>query len=264
MFFSNTNWLDQYGLPTGFAESEFLIAIRAQRAVFQHWKVDGPWGPAGTVTIANAGDLAKESGFLPAEFVTSELAPIPGSASRPVVVAADIAGESRIAEITAAINGAYDYLWANHAAWSTRPISVVVYGNRDAFADLNYNPEFNRSKSFLRTILGLHVRDLDNMSSELRLNVEAISESSGSIADTVTHEFVHALESDLGLQRGADWFMEGMAEAVSIRAGNAPNRREIFDSTFSDALLDGSLPPLTALSNSIDWEAYGQSDAVNR
>jgi hypothetical protein len=265
VFFSNTNWLDQYGLPTGFAESEFLIAIRAQRAVFQHWKVDGPWGPAGAVTIANAGDLAKESGFLPAEFVTAVPAPIPGSASRPVVVAADSAAESRMAGVTAAIEGAYDYLWTNHAAWSRQLISVVLYGSRDAFADLNYNPDFNRSKAFLRTVLGLHVREVNGMSSELRLNVEAIAETSGSIADTVTHEFVHALQSEiLGLQRGTDWFMEGMAEAVSIRAGNAPNRREIFDSTFSDALLDGSLPPLAALSNSIDWEAYGQSDAVNR
>ena len=265
VFFSNANWLDQYGLPTGFGESEFLVAIRSQRAVFQHWKVDGPWGPVGTVTIANAGDLAKESGFLPADLVASVPAPIPGSASRPVVVAADIAAESRIAEITAAIDGAYDYLWTTHAAWSKRPISVIVYGSREAFADLNYNPEFNRSKSFLRTVLGLHVREPDGMSSELRLNVQAIAESSGSIADTVTHEFVHALQSEiLGIQRGADWIIEGMAEAVSLRAGNAPGRRAIFDTTFSDALINGSLPPLTALSNSIDWEAYGQSDAESR
>ena len=265
VYYSNPNWLDQYGLPTAYHEFDILTAIRTQRAVFQHWATDGPWGPAGTVTIANAGDLAKEVGFLPTDSAGAQSAPLPESASRPTVLAADSVAGGRLDEASVAINRAYDLLWTDYAAWSIRPISVVIYGSKDSFADLNYNPAFDRTKEFLRTVLGLHVRDGDGMSSQLRLNLEALDESSGSLADTVTHEFVHAIQSQiLGHQQGADWLIEGMAEAISIRAGNAPFRRESFDTTFSDALADRTLPSLTQLGSSVQWEAYGGSNAPRR
>ncbi|MDO8689389.1 MAG: hypothetical protein Q7R39_05165 [Dehalococcoidia bacterium] len=45
------------------------FVIRTQRAVFQQWKVDVPWASAGQVTIANGGDIAKETGLFPQEAV---------------------------------------------------------------------------------------------------------------------------------------------------------------------------------------------------
>ena len=44
-------------------------AIRLQRAVLQLWTEDVPWAQAGTVTVANGGDLAKQLGLWPANAV---------------------------------------------------------------------------------------------------------------------------------------------------------------------------------------------------
>ena len=53
-----------YGLPTSrVRDYEGLRAIRLQRAVLQLWTSDFPWASAGTVTIANGGDLAKQVGM---------------------------------------------------------------------------------------------------------------------------------------------------------------------------------------------------------
>ena len=53
-----------YGLPTSrVREYEGLRSIRLQRAVLQLWTSDFPWASAGTVTIANGGDLAKQVGM---------------------------------------------------------------------------------------------------------------------------------------------------------------------------------------------------------
>ena len=59
----------QFGLPTSKLTDmgDYLVAIRCQRAVFQHWKKDVPWAKAGDVTIANAGQLAVEAGLFPTE-----------------------------------------------------------------------------------------------------------------------------------------------------------------------------------------------------
>jgi hypothetical protein len=71
-FLAERNWLDLYGLPVAYAETEQAFVLRAQRTVFQQWKVDVPWARRGTVTIANGGDLAKEAALLPADIVTPE------------------------------------------------------------------------------------------------------------------------------------------------------------------------------------------------
>ena len=53
-----------YGLPTSpVRDYPGLRAIRLQRAVLQLWTADFPWAAAGTVTIANGGDLAKQVGM---------------------------------------------------------------------------------------------------------------------------------------------------------------------------------------------------------
>jgi hypothetical protein len=57
----------QYGLPMGVQEFSNVIVVRAQRTVFQQWKIDVPWARAGQVVLANGGDVAKEAGILPGE-----------------------------------------------------------------------------------------------------------------------------------------------------------------------------------------------------
>lgn len=62
--------LARYGLPMSYADEGNSFVVRAQRAVFQYWKEDVPWARKGQVTIANAGDLAKEAGLFPRLAVT--------------------------------------------------------------------------------------------------------------------------------------------------------------------------------------------------
>ncbi len=58
--------LQFYGLPTSRVHDfDGLRAIRLQRAVLQVWTKDFPWAAAGTVTVANGGDLAKQLGLFP-------------------------------------------------------------------------------------------------------------------------------------------------------------------------------------------------------
>ncbi|MCS7001754.1 MAG: DUF4352 domain-containing protein, partial [Dehalococcoidia bacterium] len=64
-FAAGDNALALYGLPMGTGDYPTVFVIRAQRAVFQRWKVDTPWARAGQVTIANGGDIFKASGLLP-------------------------------------------------------------------------------------------------------------------------------------------------------------------------------------------------------
>lgn len=66
LYFSATDPIAIYGLPTSaVADQGNHWAIRLQRGVFQQWKIDTPWAKAGQVTIANAGDLAKETNLIP-------------------------------------------------------------------------------------------------------------------------------------------------------------------------------------------------------
>ena len=75
-FLSDPDWLNHYGLPQSYGDFGNVFVIRAQRAVFQHWKVDVPWARAGDVTIANGGDVAKEAGLIPKDATTPEEPPI--------------------------------------------------------------------------------------------------------------------------------------------------------------------------------------------
>jgi hypothetical protein len=62
------NPIEMNGLPTSeVTDYPNVQVLRAQRVVFQYWKVDVPWARAQTVTVANGGDVAKEAGIFPAE-----------------------------------------------------------------------------------------------------------------------------------------------------------------------------------------------------
>ena len=62
---SNPDWLNLYGLPTGYRDFGDLRVLRAQRAVFQQWMFATSFVTAGGVVIANGGDHYKEAGLIP-------------------------------------------------------------------------------------------------------------------------------------------------------------------------------------------------------
>ncbi len=74
-FESDRDPLAHYGLPIGYAEMGNVAVLRAQRAVFQRWKEDVPWAPAGYITVANGGDIAKEAGLVPLDATIVEAPP---------------------------------------------------------------------------------------------------------------------------------------------------------------------------------------------
>lgn len=55
-----------HGLPMSVEEYPNVVVLRAQRKVFQQWKIQVPWAAAGQVVVANGGDVGKEAGIYPA------------------------------------------------------------------------------------------------------------------------------------------------------------------------------------------------------
>lgn len=84
-FESSRDPLQHYGLPISYADMGNATVLRAQRAVFQRWKEDVPWAKAGDITVANGGDIAKESGLLPLDALVLESPPptVPEPATTP-------------------------------------------------------------------------------------------------------------------------------------------------------------------------------------
>jgi uncharacterized protein YkwD len=84
------------GLPMAAQDFENVFVLRAQRKVFQRWKVDLPWAKAGEVTVANGGEVAREAGFFPFEVVHPEgdprVTPPPAPPSAALPRAAQAAG----------------------------------------------------------------------------------------------------------------------------------------------------------------------------
>ncbi len=74
-YLSYADAVNLFGLPMSFDDMGNNYTLRAQRAVIQQWKVAVPWAEAGGVTIANGGDIAKESGLLPQDALEPEEAP---------------------------------------------------------------------------------------------------------------------------------------------------------------------------------------------
>lgn len=74
-YYANPRHIEHYGLPMSYRDYEEVFVIRAQRVVFQKWKVDTSFAQAGQVTIANGGDVAKEAGLFPAEALKSVPSP---------------------------------------------------------------------------------------------------------------------------------------------------------------------------------------------
>jgi hypothetical protein len=82
-YFASPDPLTFFGLPTSpIQDMGNHLAVRLQRGVIQKWKVDVPWAEAGAVTLANAGDLAKEAGLLAQTALTSSSPAVEGRAER--------------------------------------------------------------------------------------------------------------------------------------------------------------------------------------
>ena len=69
-YFSTGDPVIENGLPMAVQDFGNAIVVRAQRKVFQEWKVDVPWAKAGQVTVANGGDTGKMAGLYPQDAIT--------------------------------------------------------------------------------------------------------------------------------------------------------------------------------------------------
>lgn len=66
-YLAKSDPLRYYGLPTSpVVDMGNHNVMRLQRVVIQHWKQDVPWAKAGSITIANGGEIAVEAGLIPA------------------------------------------------------------------------------------------------------------------------------------------------------------------------------------------------------
>ena len=69
--------LTLFGLPTSapITVNQHVTTIRMQRTALHLWKADGPWGKAGDVSVANAGEIAIEAGLFEGAPTTPEAPP---------------------------------------------------------------------------------------------------------------------------------------------------------------------------------------------
>lgn len=81
-YFAVSSPMDLFGLPTSPpTDMGNHVAVRFQRAVLQRWKVDVPWAKAGEVTVANAGELARDAGLIPTVALKSDAPVVEGKAA---------------------------------------------------------------------------------------------------------------------------------------------------------------------------------------
>ena len=108
-----------YGLPqSSVRHYEGLRAIRLQRVVLQIWTSDFPWAKAGTVTIANGGDLAKQLGlFRQAESAFAPVLP-PDSAPETMVPTEPATARDLLTEIVIEAERTDGYQRSDWRHWS--------------------------------------------------------------------------------------------------------------------------------------------------
>ncbi len=74
-YMAEPDWLHRLGLPVSVADYPDVQVVRAERAVLQQWKRAVPWAQAGEITVANAGEIARDAGLFPSWVSLPELAP---------------------------------------------------------------------------------------------------------------------------------------------------------------------------------------------
>lgn len=94
-YFAVADPLSRYGLPVSPVTAEgAALVVRCQRAVLQLWLHQEPWAAAGSVTLANAGDILKASGLVTPSALVPAAAPAAANAGYTYVAlgASDAAG----------------------------------------------------------------------------------------------------------------------------------------------------------------------------
>ncbi len=202
-YFSDTDWLDHYGLPQSYADFGDLFVVRTQRAVFQHWKTAQPWAKAGDVTIANGGDIAKEAGLLPAQALVPQLATgdQSGQPAPPPIAQPQRASRPSIMLIT------IDSLSSKH---------VGVYGN-------------NRIKTPT-------IDSLAQKGTRFGQAINVFSQTNPSIASIFTS--VYPATNGVGVQ-GQDKLKDSVDTLAGVLASNGYNTAAIYSSRSLDAEISG-------------------------
>jgi hypothetical protein len=142
-YFAVSNPLAVYGLPMTHPTSEFngqALVVRCQRAVLQLWLFSEPWAAAGTVTVANGGDIFKASGIVPASLL-APIANVPPNTAVPqasaqtvaaavLLTAHDVPGFAQDpAGVTYVANGAKTRFWEGQPPLAAAGVfnQVLVY-----------------------------------------------------------------------------------------------------------------------------------------
>jgi hypothetical protein len=94
VYFSVPDPVTEFGLPMSTKDYGNVFVVRAQRAAFQHWRVNVGPNKAGSVTIVNGGDVGKEVNLFPAAAVVPEGPPSFTSLSANIVVLDPGAGQT--------------------------------------------------------------------------------------------------------------------------------------------------------------------------
>jgi hypothetical protein len=164
VYFSVPNPVMQYGLPTGTKDYGNVFVVRAQRAAFQHWRVDVGPNKANTVTIVNGGDIGKEVGLFPSGAVM----PVgPPSFNNNIVVLTPGVGQTVTTPIT--VSG-YARLFEATGNWELRNAAnqviasgnfMAVSGTSATFARFDFAISFMTStkQNGTLTIFDLSARD---------------------------------------------------------------------------------------------------------
>ncbi len=142
-YFAVPNPLERFGLPTSrVTDMGNHFAVRLQRTVLQHWKIDVPWARAGTVTPANAGDLARLAGLIPAAALVPE--PAGAEAAPSAAAALDAIRQATVQVISSPAGQGTGFILradgfivtANHVVAGASGYTVVLPDGRRVSAEL--------------------------------------------------------------------------------------------------------------------------------
>lgn len=138
LYFSVADPVSQFGLPVSSKDYGNVFVVRAQRAAFQHWKVDVGPNRANSVTIVNGGDVGKEVNLFPADSVV----PVgPPSWSDNLVVLQP--GASQVVHQPITVSG-YARLYEAQGSYELKDRGGNVLAHGGFTAAIGTSPDFGR------------------------------------------------------------------------------------------------------------------------
>ena len=161
-FLSDPDWLLRFGLPLAIQDFGSMVVVRAQRSALQYWKVKMPWADVGDVTVVLGGDLAKESGLIPAAATFPlDAASAILSALKPPSAALPPAGEQTAPPAPAVTASSLDFVsiptggLADQLSTVGAPTVIASpHGNYRIYLQLR-----NDSSSIISTAIEVHLLD---------------------------------------------------------------------------------------------------------